>query len=98
MRCDKCLAWFHVSCGQVVLGDGISSAEATDETLCRTCARHTVGAPQGKDPTATLQKQLSMLREKRKRMMEFLEADVENGPPEDVFKFKVSQSSQLFFV
>ncbi|CAN0525424.1 unnamed protein product [Ectocarpus sp. 12 AP-2014] len=79
------MAWYHVSCGQMVRGDGISSEEAREETLCRTCARITIGAPQGKDPTATLQKQLSLIREKRTKMLEFLEEDVETGAPCGVF-------------
>ncbi|CBN77483.1 expressed unknown protein [Ectocarpus siliculosus] len=85
VRCDKCMAWYHVSCGQMVRGDGISSEEAREETLCRTCARIAIGAPQGKDPTATLQKQLSLVREKRTKMLEFLEEDVETGAPCGVF-------------
>ncbi|CAN0333308.1 unnamed protein product [Pylaiella littoralis] len=90
VRCDKCRAWYHVTCGQMVLGDGISSAGARDETICRTCARLSIGLPAGKDPTVSLQKQLSSVREKRKKMMEFLEADVKGGAPEAVFGFKLS--------
>lgn len=89
VRCDKCMAWYHISCGQMVRGDGISSDEARDETLCRTCARISIGAPQGKDPTATLQKQLTLVREKRTKMLEFLEGDVETGVPCGVFDLPV---------
>ncbi|CAN0404769.1 unnamed protein product, partial [Ectocarpus fasciculatus] len=85
VRCDKCKAWYHISCGQMVRGDGISSDEAREETLCRTCARLTIGAPQGKDHTATLQKQLTLVREKRTKMLDFLEGDVETGAPCGVF-------------
>ncbi|CAN0459466.1 unnamed protein product, partial [Hapterophycus canaliculatus] len=52
VRCDKCLAWYHVSCGQMVLGDGISGDEARGEILCRTCSRLAIGVPHGREPAA----------------------------------------------
>lgn len=82
MRCDKCLAWYHVSCGQIVLGDGISGEDARDETLCKTCARLMVRMPNAKEPPAVVQRQMAVVREKRKNTLVFLEEDANGGSPD----------------
>ena len=88
-RCDKCRSWFHISCGQMGLGEAISYAEARDEALCRTCSRVSIGAG-GKEPGPNVQKHLALLRSKRQHMLALLERELDSGWPDGVFDLNVS--------
>lgn len=91
VRCDKCTSWFHVSCGQVGLGNGISCRDARDEALCRTCSRQMLGGL-GKDSGPLAQKHAAQARKKRHSMLAFLDADAESGRAEGVFDLSVSHN------
>lgn len=95
VRCDLCKAWFHITCGLMAIGDGMSAEGTRGETLCRTCARVSIGAAQGKDPTVGVQRQMTLVREKSKIMLAFLKEkdDVRAGaagPLEGVDELNVS--------
>lgn len=66
----------------MVLGDGITAEEARGEILCRTCARLQFGALHGREPAAVLQKQMALIRDKRKKVLVSVEAE-EDGPEGD---------------
>lgn len=53
----------------------MSTEDSRDETLCRMCARVSIGATQGKDPSVGIQRQMTMVREKSKKMLTFLEEE-----------------------
>lgn len=92
VRCDLCKAWFHISCGQMAIGDGMSTEDSKDETICRTCARISIGVMQGKDPSVAVQRQLALIRERSKTMLAFLEEESRAGagPLEGVIDLNVS--------
>lgn len=75
VRCDLCTAWFHITCGGVAIGDGMSTEDSKDETICRTCARNLIGVVQAKEPTVAVQRQLAQVRERSKGMLAFLEEE-----------------------
>eukprot|EP00752_Nemacystus_decipiens_P010845 g9643.t1 len=80
VRCDLCKAWYHISCGGMAIGDGMSTEESRDETICRTCARINIGVVQARDPSVAVQRQLAQVRERSKTMLTFLEEESRAGP------------------
>lgn len=76
----------------MVLGSGISCAEAVFESLCRTCSRILIGG-WGRDPGASVQKQEALVRLKRREMLSLLERELDSGWPEGVFDLNVSEST-----
>ena len=94
VRCDLCKAWYHITCGGVAIGDGMSTDESRDQTICRICARITIGFVQAKERSVSVQRQLAQVRERSKSMLAFLEEESRagGGPLEGVIDLNVSRA------